>query len=56
MGARLKVNLEAIYRTRSFKNYGEGLTKLIAKMVKGFTNKGILYTPKGEILYAVEMS
>ena len=55
MGAWLKVNGEAIYGTRPFKNYGEGPTKSTSEMVQQFTSKDIRYTTKGKTLYAIVM-
>ncbi len=55
IGVWLKVNGEAIYGTRPFKNFGEGPTKSTTDMVQQFTAKDIRYTTKGKTLYAITM-
>ena len=55
IGAWLRVNGEAIYGTRPFKNFGEGPSKSSSAMVQAFTGKDVRYTTKGKTLYAIFM-
>ena len=55
IGAWLRVNGEAIYGTRPFKNFGEGPSKSSSAMVQAFTGKDVRYTTKGKTFYAIFM-
>lgn len=62
VGQWLKTNGEAIYKTRPFVTYGEGVTKLAANHFGGVQGRGIKYTDNdfrfstnGNILYIIQL-
>jgi len=62
VGKWLKVNGEAIYKTRPFATYGEGVTKLAANHFGGvqahgikFTNEDFRFTTNGNYLYITQL-
>lgn len=58
VGAWLKINGEAIYGTRPWLTYGEGVTKAAGGRMKedfAFTARDIRFTTKGNALYAIAL-
>ena len=62
VGKWLKTNGEAVYNTRPFVTYGEGVTKLAANHFGGvqaygikFTNEDFRFTVNGKYLYIVQL-